>query len=88
MHMLPLSNWSRDRKLRRIGEQMKFVLSCTHPMLDCRCTLSGMIMELLTYWLGMRYQEVGQLVAECNRYMMDDEHRVYVNLHTFTARRP
>lgn len=88
VHMLPLTDWPLDRSLRRMGEQMSTILTCSHSKGECRCLLSGMILELLTVWLGMPYHEVVQLVIGCMRYLTDAENRVCVNLHTFTARRP
>jgi hypothetical protein len=87
-HMLPLSSWSTDRTLNRISEQMGAAFACYHPLEGCRCFLSGFCMELLTRWLGKTPKEVIELVIACAQFLGHDEYRVYVNLHTFTARRP
>lgn len=86
-HMLPLSMWSPDRCQLRIGEQMQ-ALFAHHPGPDCRCFLEDLCPELLTGWLDMTQEEVGELISECAEYLWNHENRIFVNLHTWTARRP
>jgi hypothetical protein len=86
-HMLPLSTWSRDTCQYKIGEKME-VLFAYHPDPGYKCYLEDLCLELLTTWLGMRPEEVDELIAECVRYLWRLENRIFVNLHTWTARRP
>jgi hypothetical protein len=87
-HTLPLSTWSLDRCQRLIGERMKGLLSWRSPVEDTDGFLEGLSLELLTRWLGMIPAAVRELAAQCERYVAQEEHRIYVNLHTFTARKP
>lgn len=86
-HILPLTNWPRDRCQLRVGEQMQALLA-HHPGPDCKCLLEDLCPELLTQWLDMTPEEVGELIAECAEYLWRRENRIFVNLHTWTARRP
>jgi hypothetical protein len=86
-HMLPLSTWSRDLCLWKIGEKME-VLLAYHPDPGFKCYLEDLCLELLTKWLGMRPEEVNELIAECVEYLWRQENKIFVNLHTWTARRP
>lgn len=86
-HMLPLSMWSRDRCQLKIGEQMK-VLFAYHPDPGYKCFLEDLCLDMLTTWLNMRPEEVDALVAECAAYLWREENKIFVNLHTWTARRP
>jgi hypothetical protein len=86
-HMLPLSMWSLDRCQLLIGEQMQFIFAYL-PDRSCKCFLEDICLELLTEWLNMRLEQVYELIAECVTYLWRRENKVYVNLHTWTARRP
>jgi hypothetical protein len=86
-HMLPLSTWSRDTCQYKIGEKME-VLFAYHPDPGYKCYLEDLCLELLTTWLCMRPEEVDELIAEYVRYLWRLENRIFVNLHTWTARRP
>jgi len=86
-HMLPLSTWSRDLSQWKIGEKMQ-VLLAYHPDPGFKSYLEDLCLELLTTWLGMRPQKVNELIAQCVEYLWRKENRIFVNLHTWTARRP
>ena len=86
-HMLPLSTWSRDLCQWKIGEGLQ-TLFAYHPDPGFTCYLEDLCLELLTQWLGMRREEVDELIGESVEYMWRLENKVFVNLHTWTARRP
>lgn len=87
-HTLPLCVWSLDRCQRLIGERMKGLLAWRTPDADTDGFFEGLGLELLTRWLGMTPEAVRELAAQCERYVAQEENRIYVNLHTFTARKP
>jgi len=86
-HTLPLTVWSRDRCQVAIGEQMKVLLD-HYPDPGCKCLIEDLCPGLLMEWLSMRPEEVGKLIAECVAYLLRPENKIFVNLHTWTARRP
>jgi hypothetical protein len=63
------------------------VLFAYHPDPGYKCYLEDLCLELLTTWLGMRPEEVDELIAECVRCLWRNENRIFVNMHTWTARR-
>jgi hypothetical protein len=86
-HMLPLSTWSRDLCQWKISEGLQ-TLFAYHPDPGFTCYLEDLCLELLTQWLGMRREEVDELIGESVEYMWRLENKVFVNLQTWTARRP
>ncbi|KAM0719807.1 hypothetical protein Q7P37_003942 [Cladosporium fusiforme] len=76
-HTLHLTPCSRDPRQFRIGELMRSALD-----------MEGLGMGLLTQYLGMRADEVRRLIRECRVYLWDRDCRVFVELHTWTARKP
>jgi len=87
-HTLPLCTWSIDRCQWLIGERMKILLAWRTPDADNNAFFDGLSLELLTKWLGMTPEEVRELTAQCEHYIARVENRMYVDLHTFTARKP
>jgi hypothetical protein len=87
-HMLPLCTWSLDRCQRLIGERMMGLLAWRTPGANDDGFFDGLGLELLTRWLGMTPEAVRELTGGCERFIAQPENRIYVNLHTFTARRP
>ena len=67
---------------------MKGLLAWRTPDADTDGFFEGLGLELLTRWLGMTPEAVRELAAQCERYVTQEENRIYVNLHTFTARKP
>jgi hypothetical protein len=85
-HTLPLCMWSLDRCQRLIGERM--MLAWRSPDADTDGFFEGLSLELLTRWLGMTQEAVRELTAQCEHYIAQPANRIYVNFHTFTARKP
>jgi hypothetical protein len=87
-HTLPMCMWSLDRCQRLIGERMMELLAWRTPDANTDGFFDGLGLELLTRWLGMTPEAVREFTAQCERFVAEPENRIYVNLHTFTARRP
>ena len=72
-----------------IGERMKGLLLWRRSEdADTDGFFEGFSLELLTRWLGMTPATVIELAAQCAHYVGQEENRIYVELHTFTARKP
>lgn len=87
-HTLPLCMWSLDRCQHLIGERMLGLLAWRTPEADTDGFVDGLALELLTRWLGWKPEAVRELTSRCEWFVQQPENRIYVNLHTFTARKP
>jgi hypothetical protein len=67
---------------------MRGLLAWRSPDADTDGFFEGLSLELLTRWLGMTPAAVRELTAQCEHYIAQPANRIYVNLHTFTARKP
>ena len=67
---------------------MRGLLAWRSPNADNDGFFEGLSLELLTRWLGMTPEAVRKLTAQCEDYISQPANRIYVNLHTFTARKP
>ena len=71
-----------------IGERMMWLLAWRTPDSHTDGFFDGLGLELLTRWLGMTPEAVRALAAQCEHYIAQQENRIYVTLHAFTARKP
>jgi hypothetical protein len=67
---------------------MHGLLAWRTPDADNNAFFNSLSLELLTRWLGMTPNAVKELTAQCGNYIAHPQNRVYVNVHTCTARKP